>query len=162
VVVIDHSNALIIGASRQPSRPDAVRRTVHGRQGNRISICRVTFDEHRSIVREPRTKPQRTGIEAPTNRGRYQPHCRNHVDARVCAWIAVNAKMYPYGPSKKLLSGGAGGGIGLESEAKELQGALEKIPRHVAGALSQLPTARINCVRMLSTAHARPALSTAE
>src|SRR5215831_6434743 len=74
------------------------------RQGDRISICRVTFDEHRSIVREPRTKPQRTGIEAPTNRRRSQPHCRNHVDARACAWIGVDAKMYPYGPSKKLLS----------------------------------------------------------
>jgi hypothetical protein len=85
-------------------RSNAVRRTVHGRQGNRISICRVTFDEHRSIVREPRTKPQRTGIEAPTNRGRSQPHCRNHVDARACAWIGVDAKRYPYGPSKKLLS----------------------------------------------------------
>src|SRR5215467_12558967 len=71
---------------------------------DRISICRVTFDEHRSIVREPRTKPQRTGIEAPTNRGRSQPHCRSHVDARACAWIGVDAKMYPYGPSKKLLS----------------------------------------------------------
>src|SRR5215467_15365360 len=71
---------------------------------DRISICRVTFDEHRSIVREPRTKPQRTGIEAPTNRGRSQPHCRNHVDARACAWIGADAKTYPYGPSKKLLS----------------------------------------------------------
>src|ERR1700758_3621490 len=82
---------------------------------DRISICRVTFDEHRSIVREPRTKPQRTGIEVPTNRGRSQPHCRNHVDASACAWIGGP---YPYGPSKKMLSEGARGRITAVSQNK--------------------------------------------
>jgi len=30
------------------------------------------------------------------------------ADAGACAWIAVDAKMYPYGPSKKLLGEGGG------------------------------------------------------
>jgi hypothetical protein len=54
-------------------------------------------------VREPRTEPQRIGIEAPTNRGRSQPHCRNRVDARACVWIGVGAQDVSVRTLKKVL-----------------------------------------------------------
>ena len=69
----------------------AVRRRVDGLEGDGVSTCRVTFDEHRSIIREPRTEPPRTGIEDPTNCGRSELHSQHHADARACAWIAVDA-----------------------------------------------------------------------
>ena len=75
----------------------AVRRRVDGLEGDGVSTCRVTFDEHRSIIREPRTEPPRTGIEDPTNCGRSQLHsfrrnawpCRKQWPAEldlVCRW----------------------------------------------------------------------------
>jgi len=46
------------------------------------------------MMREPRTEPQRIGIEAPTNCGRSQLHPWHYVDARACAWKAVEGYVF--------------------------------------------------------------------
>ena len=77
-----------------------------GTRGMAFQPARVTFDEHGSMMREPRTEPQRIGIEAPTNCGRSQLHRWHYVDARACAWKAVDGYVFLTDRQKNFGRGG--------------------------------------------------------
>jgi hypothetical protein len=62
-----------------------------GRQeGYDVSTYRVVFDEHPSIILEPRTELQRTGIGDLTNCGRSQRHSSRHPNENRCQWMRMD------------------------------------------------------------------------